>query len=120
MTDQEEEALRGLLYNRNITFPALVFGMLGGDPNAMTLEQQVLISGWLQELGYERRPRPWFRHAHCMSAWVREEMWPGETGGRMDYEGIPLRPDPDLVETDEEREERLEGLERLRRYIGEL
>ena len=118
MTEQEEEALRGLLYNRHVTFPALVFGLLGGDPNDLTQEEQVRITCWLQELGYERRPRPRFRHAHCMSAWVREEIWPGETGGRKDYEGIPLRHDPDLVETEEEREQRLEGLERLRRYLG--
>lgn len=119
MTEVQEEALRRLLRGHFLTAPVLVFGMLGGDPNDMTLEEQVAITGWLDELGYVPRKVRIVRHAHLMSVWAREEVWPGETPeDRRPYVGIPLRRDPDLRLTTEERAALRERRRRLRRYIN--
>ena len=107
MTEREEEVLRGLLHNRPLTFPVLVFGMLGGDPNDFTTDEHVRISGWLRALGYEPRLRSRFSHASLMTVWTREDGWGGEAlGSRADYEGIPLKPDPELAETRADRTRR--------------
>ncbi len=119
MSEQVEEALRRLLRGHFLTAPVLVFGMLGGDPNDMTLDEQVTITGWLEELGYVPRKVGIVRHAHLMSVWAREEIWPGETPEeRRPYSGIPLRRDPELRLTKEERAELRESRRRLWRYIN--
>ena len=106
MTPREKEVLRGLLHRRWLTAPVLVYGLLGGDPNDFTVEEHVRIVGWLHELGYERRVSSRFQHATLMAVWAREEMWPGEESGeRRPYEGIRLKPDPELRITRAERRE---------------
>lgn len=106
MTPQEEEVLRDLLHGRPLTAPVLVFGLLGGDPNDVTVEELARIIVWLDELGYKRRVRSRFQHATLMAVWAREDIWPGEeTGVRRPYEGIALRPDPELRITRAERRE---------------
>ena len=100
MTEQEERALRRLLRGRQIICPAMLFGLLGGDPNRFPVEAQVLVIGWLHALGYRRMARPHFTHAHLMTAWWRDEVWPGdELGVTRLYYGIPLKPDPDLADS---------------------
>lgn len=114
---ERQRALRGLLHGRAITFPAVVFGLLGGDPNEMSLEDQMAIVEDLLALGYERRVSTHYTHAHFISRYVREELWPGETAetSRLaDYVGIPLRDDPDF------REERRESLARKRAFFRRL
>jgi hypothetical protein len=92
-----EEVLRDLLRGRQVVFPVMVFGMLGGDPNDFTTEEHVRITGWLDALGYERRVRPGFSHAALMAMWVRDDDWPEDASGPRPYAGIPLRRDPDLA-----------------------
>ena len=105
MTEQDERALRRLLRGRQIVYPAMLFGLLGGDPNRFPIEAQILVIGWLRALGYRRMARPRFTHAHLMTAWCRDDGWPGdELGVTQVYDGIPLRPDPDLA--DSRREQR--------------
>lgn len=102
-----EEVLRDLLRGHWMVFPAVVFGMIGGDPNDYTVDEHAKIVGWLTALGYERRLRSRFRHAHTMAVWVREEIWLGERlEDRKPYIGIPLRPDLDLFESRAERAKR--------------
>lgn len=121
MTGQEKEALRGLLHGHFVTFPVMVFGMLGGDPNDFTTDEYVTIAGWLDELGYVRRAQRWFEHAHLMSIWTREEAWPGERPeDRRPYAGIPLARDPDLAFTPEDRAERKARRREFNRYIAGL
>lgn len=120
MTNEQEEALRRLLRGHFITVPAMVFGMLGGDPNDMTLDEQIAITEWIEELGYVPRKVGIVRHAHFMSVWAREEIWPGETPeDKQPYSGIPLRRDPELRLTREERAELRESRRRLWRYIND-
>ena len=77
----------------------MLYGLLGGDPNDITVEEYATIADWLHRLGYERRVRPRFSHATMMAVWVRSTDWPGEECGvPRPYVGIPLRPDPELFE----------------------
>lgn len=118
MTPDQEEALRLLLHNRPMTFPVLIHGLLGGDPNDFTLKEQICIGRWLRALGYERRLRPEFRHAHLMSVYVREELWAGEEPGPpRPYDGIPLKRDPELRDTREERADRKCRRRRFHAYL---
>ena len=99
MTERQEEVLRNLLHGRQQVFPVMVYGLLGGDPNDITVEEYATIADWLHRLGYERRVRPRFSHATMMAVWVRDDDWPGEElGAPPPYDGIPLRQDPDLAE----------------------
>jgi len=102
-TEGRRRELRRLLSGWCITYPVLAYGLLGHDPNEMGLEDQIAISEDLRVLGYVRRPRcrP-FRHAHLMTFWYREADWPGDILGRGPYRGIPLRPDPELENWDED------------------
>lgn len=104
-----------------MVFPVMVYGLLGGDPNDFTSEEYVTVADWLHRLGYERRVRSRFSHAHLASVWVREEVWLGEEGGVIRaYDGIPLKRDPDLRMTRAEREDRREGNRRFHRYLSSL
>jgi len=98
----------------------MVYGLLGGDPNDFAVEELGTISGWLHSLGYERRKRSRFLNANFMSVWVREEVWPRETGEARSYVGIPLRRDPELRLTREEKEERRERRRAFHRSLREL
>ena len=121
MTEEQEGVLRDLLHGRPLVFPVTVYGLLGGDPNDFTTEEYVTVVGWLHRLGYERRVRSRFSHAHLMSVWAREEGWPGEEMGvGRPYDGIPLRRDPELRMTRAEREDRLllQPLDRHRHAVG--
>lgn len=104
-----------------MVFPVTVYGLLGGDPNDFTTDEYVTVVSWLHQLGYERRVRSRFSHAHLMSVWVREEAWPGEDPGvGRSYDGIPLRRDPELRMTRAERDERREVRRRFHRYLSSL
>lgn len=95
-------------------YPVMVFGMLGGDPNEITIEELGTISGWLHDLGYRPRTRTRFRSAYMMSVWVREETWPGDNHAHLKpYSGIMLRADPELIPTSAERAERNREWHRL-------
>ena len=121
MTGEQEGVLRDLLHGRPLLFPVTVYGLLGGDPNDFTIEEYVTVVGWLYRLGYERRVRSRFSHAHLMSIWVREVVWPGEEPGvARPYDGIPLRRDPDLRESAEERAERKARRRSFNRYLASL
>ncbi|MCH2496883.1 MAG: hypothetical protein MK104_07710 [Erythrobacter sp.] len=121
MTGEQEEVLRDLLHRRNLIFPVTLYGLLGGDPNDFTTEEYITVAGWLHRLGYKRRLRSRFSHAHLASVWVREELWPGdEPGAGRPYDGIPLKRDPDLRKTKEEREDRRASRRRFHRYLDEL
>jgi hypothetical protein len=113
---ERQQALQGLLHRRPVTFPVEVFGLLGGDPNTMTLEEQMAIAADLLALGYEERVSTSYSHAHFITSYVREEIWPGETwdAPRLAYTGIPLRPDPEF------RRERREALARKRTFFRRL
>lgn len=121
MTVEQEEVLRDLLHGRPLIFPVMVYGLLGGDPNEFTSEEYVTVADWLHRLDYERRVRSRFSHAHLMSVWAREEVWPGEESGvARPYDGFPLRRDAELRMTRAERVERRERRRRFKRYLSSL
>ena len=116
MTEEQEAILREVLHGRPQVFPATLYGLLGGDPNDFTIEEYAVIADWLHRLGYVRRVRPRFLHAHLVSVWVRDDIWPGEELGlARPYAGIPLKPDPELRLT---REEKRERIRRFDRYLS--
>ena len=120
MTEEQERALKELLHGRPLIVPAMVYGLLGGDPNDLLVEEFGTIARWLHELGYEPRKRSRFLNANFMSVWVREEVWQGETGKPKPYAGIPLRRDRELRLTREEKEERRERRRAFHRSLREL
>ena len=116
---ERQQVLRGLLHGRPMIAPALVLGLLGGDPNELTLEDQVAIGADLRALGYERRRIGTPRHAHLMALYVRDEAWPGETAETVrPYTGIKLRLDQDEEEFD--RELQREAREREKAFYRRL
>lgn len=121
MTEVEEEVLKELLNGHVLVYPCMVYGMLGGDPNHFGIMDDVRICQWLEHLGYRRESCRYFRHAHMLSCWVRDEYWPGEKPEeRKPYSGIPLVEDPELRPTPEERAERREARRNYNRYLHRL
>ena len=121
MTEEQEGILRDLLHHRAMVFPAMLYGLLGGDPNDFTTAEYVIVAGWLDGLGYERRVRSRFSHAHSASVWVREDIWPGEeTIVLRPYDGIPLRRDPELRMSRAERKDQRASRRRLSRYLSSI
>src|SRR5688572_29316726 len=100
MDDEERrQKLRPLLYRRWVMYPVLAYGLLGGDPNGMTQDEHLALGEDLRSFGYVSAGRP-----RCASGWTmfvnrREEVWPEEMRPER-YRGLPLDPDPDLLDWD--------------------
>jgi hypothetical protein len=95
---ERRQMLRQLLVGWPIAFPAMAYGMLGGDPNGITVYELAWISEDLHSLGYRRRLRSHYLSGYTAAEWRREEEWPEDARGRIPYRGVPLKKDPDLAD----------------------